>query len=384
LAVADVDLRTDLLWSLLGVVSVTAMTMAAIVSERRHAEAVLRQRELELRRSQKLEAIGTLAGGIAHDFNNILGAVVGYTELAEPDVPAGSRAHRNLQEVLRAAQRGRALVDQALLFSGRRGDDQRERLGLHDVVDETLRLARPGFPPTVSVRTHLDSRGADVHGNRVQLDQVVLNLCTNAAQAMPAGGTITITLDRLPRTTAPAVGLPPGPYVRLTVSDTGTGIDTAVLDRVFDPFFSTKANGNGAGHGLGLAVSHDIVAKHGGVLTVANGPEAGATFTILLPAAADEAAIHGTAPAVPVGGRGRVLFLDDEATVVELGRQMLETLGYEVRAFTAAEDATRAFRDEPVENARVIFTTHERDAGQFALQALELAPFEALVVELSA
>jgi CheY-like chemotaxis protein len=150
------------------------------------------------------------------------------------------------------------------------------------------------------------------------------------------------------------VGLPPGPYVRLTVSDTGTGIDTAVLDRVFDPFFSTKANGNGAGHGLGLAVSHDIVAKHGGVLTVANGPEAGATFTLLLPAAADEAAIHGTAPAVPVGGRGRVLFLDDEATLVELGRQMLETLGYEVRAFTAAEDATRAFRDEPDAYAAVV------------------------------
>jgi signal transduction histidine kinase len=349
LAVADVDLRTDLLWSLLGMVSVTAMTMAAIVNERRHAEAVLRQREAELRRSQKLEAIGTLAGGIAHDFNNILGAVVGYTELAEPDVPAGSRAHRNLQEVLRAAQRGRALVDQALLFSGRRGDDRRERLGLHEVVDETLRLVRPSLPPTVSVRTRLDSRGADVLGNRVQLDQVVLNLCTNAAHAMRAGGTITITLDRHLRTTPPAVGLPPGPYVRLTVSDTGTGVDPAVLGRLFDPFFSTKGSGNenGNGHGLGLAVSHDIVAKHGGVLSVANRPVAGATFTILLPAAADDSVAAGAPAAVPVGGRGRVLFLDDEATLVELGRQMLETLGYEVRAFTAAEDATQAFRDEP-------------------------------------
>jgi len=346
MAIADVELRMEILWSLIGIAGVTGMVMAAIVAERRRAEAVLRQRETELRQSQKLEAIGTLAGGIAHDFNNILGAVVGYTELAMPDVPAGTRAQSNLQEVLRAAQRGRNLVDQALLFSGRRGDDQRERIGLHEVVDEAVRLLRPSLPRAVLVRTRIDSRADDVLGSRVQLDQVVLNLCTNAAQAMPDGGRIGIDVDRVVLAAAPAPGLPPGHYVRLVVSDTGTGIDATVLPRVFDPFFSTKVNGNGAGHGLGLAVSHDIVAKHGGTLTVASRPAVGATFTVLLPAAED--AFPSVVRDVSTAGqRGRVLFLDDEATLVELGRQMLETLGYEVRVFTVAEDATRAFRDEP-------------------------------------
>jgi signal transduction histidine kinase/CheY-like chemotaxis protein len=347
MASVDVELRTDLLWSLIGVASVTGMVMAAIVSERRRAEAVLRQREAELRQSQKLEAIGTLAGGIAHDFNNILGAVVGYTELALPDVAAGTRAQSNLHEVLRAAQRGRNLVDQALLFSGRRGDDRRERIGLHEVVDEAVRLLRPSLPRAVSVRTRIDSRADDVLGSRVQLDQVVLNLCTNAAQAMPDGGRIGIDVDRVVLAASPAPGLPPGHYVRLVVSDTGTGIDAAVLPRVFDPFFSTKVNGSGAGHGLGLAVSHDIVAKHGGTLTVVSRPEGGATFTVLLPAAVDETSRPVVRDVAAAARRGRILFLDDEATLVELGRQMLETLGYEVRVFTVAEDATRAFRADP-------------------------------------
>jgi len=341
----DVDRRTDLVWSLLGIVTVTWLAMAALVQEWRRAEAALVEHQEELRRSQRLEAIGTLAGGMAHDFNNILSSVVGYTELALPDLPAGSRAHRNLHEVLRATDRARELFDQVLLFSRRRFDVERRTFPLQELVTEALKLLRPTIPRTVSVRTRLDRSAAYVHVNSVQIEQVLLNLGTNAAQAMPAGGVLEIAVDQVECPTSPAPGLSAGPYVRLVMSDTGGGIAAGDLRHVFEPFFSTKAEREGSG--LGLAVTQDIVARHLGYLSVTSTVGQGAVFTVLLPAVPSPS-VEDVAPVATDGhGGGRVLLLDDEATLVQLGSQMLESLGYEVVPFTAAEDACRAFRENP-------------------------------------
>lgn len=257
------------------------------VSERKRAEAERQRLQQQLQQAQKLDALGTLAGGIAHDFNNLLAAILGFTELALDDVPPQSPARRPLQEVLTAGRRAKALVRQILTFS-RPGDDGRRPLPLAAVVEEACRLLRASLPTALTLRTHIAPALPPVVGNATQLQQVVMNLCVNAMQAMAGQerGTLEIRAEQVE--VAPAFAqqqppLRPGPHLRLRVRDTGCGMAPAVQARLFEPFFTTKPVGEGTG--LGLAVAHSIVTSHGGAITVESAVGQGTTMTVYLPCA---------------------------------------------------------------------------------------------------
>ncbi len=261
-------------------------------TRRKRAEEAQRAQEQEreemqrqLQQAAKMEALGRLAGGIAHDFNNILGAIIGYGELAQSNQPEGSAARHQLDQVMHAGTRGKELVDRILAFS-RSGMAERVPIRPQSVVEETLELLAASLPAEVSLERRLDALDTAVVGDATQLHQVFMNLCTNAVQAMKEGGVLTVVLERAAvdeRRLLSHGTLSAGRYVRLSVGDTGTGIPPAVLERMFDPFFTTKRVGDGTG--LGLALVHGIVADFGGVIDVATQLGAGTTFTIWLPAA---------------------------------------------------------------------------------------------------
>jgi signal transduction histidine kinase len=247
------------------------------VSEARRVEAQRRQ-------AQKLEALGTLAGGIAHDFNNMLAAVLGYAELAQREIPLASPAQRSLHQILTAGLRAKALVQQILAFS-RSAPPAQTPVSLADVLRETLPFVRAVLPTTIAVETHLTPAGSLVLADATQMQQIVMNLSVNAADAMrTTGGRLEIRLDVVEVDAAWAARAPalhPGPYVRLTVRDHGPGIAPEVVERMYEPFFTTKAVGQGTG--LGLSVVHGIVESHGGTILVESTLGQGTTFTIYLP-----------------------------------------------------------------------------------------------------
>ena len=318
------------------------------VTERKRAEAEKDRLEMELRRSQKLEAMGTLAGGIAHDFNNILGAILGYGELAQKSATQGSAVRRYLDNVMHAAGRAKALVERILAFS-RSGVGDGAPVNVQAAIGETLDLLVPSLPGRVRLERKLDTGDTAVIADATQLHQVVMNLCTNAVQAMPAGGLLEVRLERVDVHERRCVfhgELAPGPYVRLCVRDTGTGIDPKVLDRMFDPFFTTK--GVGAGTGLGLSLVHGIVSDVGGAIDVTTELDQGTTFTIWLPVA-------GSAPPptaeveheLPRGNGEVVMVVDDEPSLVALAEEMLAQLGYEPVGFGSGIAASKAFAEDP-------------------------------------
>ena len=320
------------------------------ISDRKEAERGRASLEIQLHEAQKMEAIGTLAGGIAHDFNNILGAIVGYTELAMADAADPSAVRENLVQVERASRRARDLVRQILAFS-RREEHSRRYLRLDSVVREILPLLRASLPAQMVIDAELADAAPSILADRTQVHQVLMNLATNALHAMlPAGGTLTLreaVVDLAHNPTRP-VELSPRRYVRLSVTDTGRGMDSAVLNRIFEPFFTTK--GPGEGTGLGLAVVHGIMKSHEGAVTVRSRPGAGTTFELYFPAREGEEAVE----ALPVDasrlmlGRGeRVLLVDDEATLTQLGARVLERLGYQVLAETDPMAALAALRAAP-------------------------------------
>ncbi|HDO30262.1 MAG TPA: PAS domain S-box protein, partial [Desulfobacteraceae bacterium] len=238
-----------------------------------------KQLEGELRQAQKMEAIGTLAGGVAHDFNNILTAIFGYTELALYKVTADSELRRPLEQVRKAAERARGLVQQILAFSRKTGEQQHP-VEVGPIVREALKLLRSSIPATISIESSVESKGR-VMADSTQIHQIVMNLCTNGYQAMREhGGILSIRVADVECSgehSAPDIDLPPGPYVQLTVKDTGTGMDNETRKRIFDPYFTTKDIGEGTG--LGLAVVHGIVRGYRGTITVESHPGRGATFT---------------------------------------------------------------------------------------------------------
>jgi signal transduction histidine kinase len=250
----------------------------------------LRRLEEQLRHAQKMEALGTLAGGIAHDFNNMLAAIIGYTELLQDAMPVGSPAGTWLQRVLTASLRAKALVQQILAFS-RRTPVTRTPVSLAAVLRETLPFLRALLPSTMEMEAHLTSEATLVLADATQMQQILLNLGANARDAMgDTGGRLTIHLkvvevDAAFAATHPA--LHAGPYVRLTMRDSGAGIPPEVLARIFEPFFTTKEVGHGTG--LGLAVVHGIVADHGGTILVESTLGQGSTFTLYLPRLAEHA-----------------------------------------------------------------------------------------------
>ncbi|MBF0152193.1 MAG: PAS domain S-box protein [Magnetococcales bacterium] len=308
------------------------------------------QLEAQLRRAQKLEAIGTLAGGVAHDFNNILGAIIGYVELSFAETRQDDRVHGHLHEILQASLRARDLVAQLLAFS-RCSEQERRPVSLAPILTETLKLIQATFPSTMDIRTHIDPDAGIVMANPTQIHQVVMNLCTNAVQAMQSGGgVLELTLQsRVVDNAASRVAdLLPGSYVQVSVQDTGCGIQDAIRDRIFDPFFTTKRVGEGSG--LGLSVAHGIIVGHGGSITVTSRPGQGARFEFYLPRIGSEVekenmAVHVDLPR----GCGRILFVDGEGAPVGVGMQYLEKLGYSMTAMTDPREAWMLFHDHPQE-----------------------------------
>ena len=325
------------------------------ITQRRRAEEAHRRQERareemqrQLQQAAKLEALGRLAGGIAHDFNNILGAILGYGELAQNNLGKGSAVRRQVDQVMHAGARGKGLVDRILAFS-RSGMGERVPLHVQSVVEETLELLAPSLPVDVLLERRLDAIDTTVLGDATQLHQVTMNLCTNAVQAMVRGGVLTVEFERVTEGERRALShgtLSGGQYARLSVSDTGSGIPPAVLERMFDPFFTTKRVGDGTG--LGLALVHGIVADLGGAIDVETQVGVGTTFIIWLPASAETPRLPAeSAGDLPRGHGERVMIVDDERALVALADETLAGLGYEPVGFDSSVAALQAFRAEP-------------------------------------
>jgi signal transduction histidine kinase len=315
---------------------------------REQAEREKQRLELWLRHAQRIEALGTLAGGIAHDFNNILGAILGYAEMALGRLRRDSRAWQDVQEVRKAGERARDVVDRILAFS-RRTEQRHGPVRMRPLLEETAGLLGASLPPTIALRMRLPDEDAIVLGEPSRLQQVVMNLCTNAAQAMATEGVIEIALELVALDTERTLShgaLAAGRYVRLTVRDSGHGMDAATLERIFEPFFTTKAVGTGTG--LGLAMVHGIVSDHGGAIDVRSKPGAGSSFEAWFrqaeaPPADDD---RSEAP-LPLGRGETILFVDDERPLVLLGEEMLAAVGYEPIGFDKSSAALAAFRADP-------------------------------------
>jgi PAS domain S-box-containing protein len=318
------------------------------ITARKNAEAEKERLERELRQSQKMEAMGTLAGGIAHDFNNILGAILGYGELAQKAAAEGSVVRRYLDNVMHAGIRAKALVERILAFS-RSGVGERGPINVQAVIEETLELLAASLPPGVRLEKRLEAGDAAIVGDATQLHQVAMNLCTNALQAMENGGVLEVTLDRAdvaPSHRLSHGNLAAGTYVRLCVSDTGSGIPPHVLDRMFDPFFTTK--GVGEGTGLGLSLVHGIVADLGGAIDVRTAVGHGTTFTVWLPIVGEASApLAAVATELPHGHGQTVMIVDDETPLVALAEEILAELGYEPVGFSSSVAALEAFSASP-------------------------------------
>ncbi len=342
--------------------AIGAITVFQDITERKQEEEEGARIKERLQQAQKLEAIGLLAGGVAHDFNNLLTSIIGFAELTLDDLPPETRSRENLQEVVHAGERAQGLVRQLLLFS-RQSAERRRRVRFADVVEEALRLLGPSIPENVELRTSIADPAGLVQSDSTQLHQVVMNLCTNAIQAMsPAGGEMRVTLDRA-LIAAKTSELEPGHYVRLTVDDDGPGIDLAIKDRIFEPFFTTKDVGEGSG--LGLSVVHGIVQSLGGTVTLETRPGGGVSAVVLLPEV--QASSSSEALALPHGA-GRVLLVDDEPSITRLGSVLLERLGYEVSVCTSSLGAAAWFRQSPERYDLVI-----ADLAMPKMNGLELA-----------
>ncbi len=310
---------------------------------------MLKRLERQLQQTQKMEAIGTLAGGIAHDFNNILCAIIGYTDLAllqmDPDEPV----RENLELVRRGGNRARLLVEQILTFS-RPDKSERKPVRLVPIINDAIKLLRASLPSTVKVHQEIESGPLMIRADPTQIHQVLLNLCTNASHAMREnGGVLEIGISTVVHDDDDVswrIDLPAGPYVRLSVSDTGHGIDPEIVPRVFDPFYTTKEIGEGSG--MGLAVVHGIVKNHGGAVTVFSHPGKGTTFHVFFPAADGAEEELPVAPVLqPPMGTETILFVDDEFSIIDMGQRMLEYLGYTVAICNSGVEALDIVRKDP-------------------------------------
>ena len=348
------------------------------VTQRRHAEQEQARLENQLRQSQKMQSLGTLAGGIAHDFNNILTAIGGNTQLAIADLPPGHPALVSLVEIEKASERAADLVRQILAFSRPR-ESNRAVVKLAAVVEEALRLLRAVLPTTITIRTDFDSRAPEVSADTTQMHQVIMNLGANAAHAMGGrGGVLELRLAPFLVDAAFARSSPDlreGSYSRLSVIDSGSGMDSATVERIFEPFFSTKTQGQGTG--LGLSVVHGIIRGHDGAIAVHSEPGRGTTFHLYFPAAemsGSEAA--SPPPPAPRGTGERILYVDDEDHLVFLARRGLERRGYAFAGYTDPGAALAAFRAQPSGFDLVVtdFAMPGMNGFELATEILRLRP----------
>ena len=310
------------------------------ITERKAAEASKQKLEAELRHAQKMEAVGTLAGGIAHEFNNILGIILGNAELAADDIPAGSLARFNLDEIRAASLRAKDVVRQLLTFS-RKPEENRWPVNLVPVVKEAIKFLRSSIPSSIEIRQNIPYKCHTVLVDPTQVYQILINLATNAVHAMEEqGGVLQFILHNLTvneDSLASEQKLEPGDYVVLEVKDTGVGIPAEFRERIFDPYFTTKEVGKGTG--MGLAVVHGIVQAHGGSIQVEENPEGGTTFRVFFPASKLEVETAEDAPEELPTGAERILFVDDEEPLAKLGALQLEKLGYQVVSVTDPKEA---------------------------------------------
>ncbi|MHC4455625.1 MAG: hybrid sensor histidine kinase/response regulator, partial [Planctomycetota bacterium] len=341
------------------------------ITERKHLEAQLQQ-------AQKMEAIGTLAGGIAHDFNNILSAIVGNAEIVMlHELPKGHPAWNSIEQMHKAAGRATSLVRQILAFS-RQKEEELKEISIRPIVNEVVTLLRASLPATIEIHRELTARSDTVMGDPSRIQQVLMNLCTNAAHAMhKSGGILGLGLADIDLDSKEANAysrLRPGAYLRLSVSDTGQGMSRAVKERIFEPYFTTKQVGEGTG--LGLAVVHGIVKSLNGAITVESKPGKGSVFNILFPKIVGrskaEIEKHETVPT----GVERILMVDDEKSLTVTGKRLLEGMGYTVTTKNSSSEALEDFRQDPDQYDLVItdMTMPDMTGDKLAREIMDIRP----------
>ena len=318
------------------------------ITDRIRAEESRKRLELALQQTQKMESIGTLAGGIAHEFNNILGIIIGNNEFVMEDLPAWSSARKSAEEIRVASFRARDVVKQLLLFS-RKDESMTAPMDVKQVITESMKMIRSSIPANIEISQNIADDVPSVLGNATQINQILINLCSNAADAMlQTGGLILIELNSevLGETSQFShLNLPAGRYIKLKVRDTGCGMDRKTLERVFEPYFTTKEIGKGTG--IGLAVVHGIVESHNGIIWAESAPGEGTAFTILFPAYHGQVQQAAERKITVPAGSEKILIVDDEALLLNLGKRRLEQLGYSVIGATNPREALEIFKADP-------------------------------------
>lgn len=312
------------------------------ITERKDAEKQRYNLESQLRQAHKNEAIGTMAGGIAHDFNNILAAIIGYADMAKGDIPDFSPAKHQIEQVLKAGNRAKDLVRHILTFSRMSSFPQGHvHVNLSSLVKEVVKFQRSTIPTTIEIISDIDENCGQITGDPTQLHQVIMNLCTNASHAMDEeNGTLEISLKKT------EVDLHPGTYIQLSVSDTGTGLSPELIDKIFDPYFTTKAVGKGSG--MGLAIVQSIVKNHGGFIKVESKVGKGSTFLVFFPRLKKDLLVEDNEKVAEIPtGTEKILFVDDEEMLADIGKIFLERLGYSVTSVTDSGEALELFLDNP-------------------------------------
>jgi len=346
-----------------------------MVEERTKA---LANSERQLQQVMKLQAIGTLAGGIAHDFNNILFPIVGYTELTMDDIPEDSQARQNLEEILKATNRAKELVQQILTFS-RQSCQERKPLKVQYLIKEASKLLRATIPSSIEIECDIDESCGPIKGDPTQIHQIIMNLCTNAFHAMQkTGGKLEVSLKEINISydqSLAMVGMKVGRHLELMVKDSGQGMEPQVMERIFEPYYTTKEQGKGTG--LGLSVIHGIVKNHGGDIIVSSQPGKGSSFKVYLPIIDDiEEEIQTDEPLMEINGKERILLIDDEQQIIDIERQILERLGYTVTSTTDSEEALEEFAAQPDHFDLVItdMTMPKITGDQLAQRMMDIRP----------
>lgn len=335
--------------------------------------------QAQLQQSHKMEALGILAGGIAHDFNNILASIIGYTQISLNDLPKRNLVYENLQHILKAGYRAKDLINQVVTFA-RADQERRHPVQVARVVEEALKFLKASLPSMVKIRRYIKVDSDIIAADSTQIHQLLMNLCTNAAHAMGEdGGVLKVTLTNVVLDSAFIARHPdthPGLYLKLSVSDTGDGIPPDIREKIFDPYFTSKDKDHGTG--LGLSVVHGIVKKHGGTITIETEVGKGSTFSVYLPVTESEPLGKPDKDTEPTDfdGNDHILLIDDDKSVVKVGRKMLEQLGYQVVSKTSAMEALALFRAQP-DKFDLVFTDMampDLTGANLAKKLLEIRP----------
>jgi len=361
----------------------TSAQLIGVLVESKQSEEENKNLQSKLQQAHKMEAIGTLAGGIAHDFNNILGAILGYAEMAQEDSPAGSILRQDIEQIVKAGHRARELVKQILAFS-RQAESEHMPLQPAFIILEAIKMLRSSLPSTITIKQSIDMDAGLILASPTQIHQIVMNLCTNAFHAMEeAGGTLAISLEKKTLNEKDIVGKPgvqSGDFVQLSIGDTGPGIAPELWGKMFDPYFTTKEVGKGTG--MGLAIIHGIVKSYGGCVSFDSHPGKGTVFQVLLPVIAEGTVVENKPEETVQLGNERILYVDDEELLVELGKSMLERLGYQVTVHSNSLEALTIFQNQPDKFDLVITdqTMPGMTGSDLARRILQIRPFMPIIL----